>query len=100
MKKKATSEIHKSKSKQENEKKFAEGIEALEEKNIAFFKERKSKVKSQEHDKLINHIITHNDGKAVRLGFSSKELPEKIQKAVEKLFNKVWKKTNKEAGKK
>ena len=100
MRKKAISGIHKNQDKLENEKKFSEGIEALELKHLKFFKERTSKVKSQEHDKLFNHVFTRGDGKAIRLGFSSKELPEKIQKAVEKLFDKVWKKQNKEALKK
>lgn len=100
MRKKAISEIHKSKVKLDNENKFSEGIEALELKHIDFFKERTSKNKSQEHDKLINHVFTTGKGKAMSLGYSSKDLPEKIQKAVEKLFNKVWKKQNKEALKK
>ncbi len=52
----------------------------VEERNIDFFKERKSKFERDEHDRLHNHWISHFDGYFLKFGFTvDSDLPEYLK---------------------
>lgn len=76
--------------------KFKSGLEEVEVKNIEWFRERKPKFESEEHDKLHHHYLIRWDSFGIGFGFrDDSEVPKYIQAECHELFRKYFPDRNK-----
>lgn len=74
----------------DKDKQFKAELEAVNEKYKDFFKERPSRLSSQEHDSIHMHYMMHTTNGQVTFAFTDEVLPEHIKDDCIKAFKKVY----------
>ena len=70
---------------------FDEGLLAIEEKHIDFFREREPKNDSEQHDRLHNHHIFWDQGGRITFAINKdSDLPRHIRKECLDFFNEIF----------
>lgn len=72
-------------------KQLKQGLIDIENKHLEYFKEKKSTLSFDKHDRLHNHYIMNTNPLGVHFGFmADSDLKEEIKNECQNLFNKIF----------